>query len=118
MYPGNCCTNYTNVVTQYTLVFLVYFGSSTITKNIFFVKCCMVGCSIQNICAIITHIESSICKVVEQKIIYVTKLLCIRSVCNHKLFEETVSKSNFILALLYLRLHVDASLYSWLLNRL
>ena len=47
--------------------------------------------------------------------IYVTWIQCILSVCNHKLFEETVSKSNFILTLLYLRLHVDALLYSWLL---
>ena len=30
-------------------------------------KCCIVGCSIQNICAITTQIESSICKLVEQK---------------------------------------------------
>ena len=50
---------------QYTLVFLVYFGSYTITKT-FFTKCCMVGCGIQNICAITTQIESSICKLVEQ----------------------------------------------------
>ena len=50
----------------------------------------MVGCSIQNICAITTQIESSICKFVEQKAIYVTKMLCIISVCNHTLFEETV----------------------------
>ena len=42
VYPVNFCTNYTNIVTQYTLVFLVYFGSSTITKT-FFTKCCMVG---------------------------------------------------------------------------
>ena len=76
----------------------------------------MVGCSIQNICPVITQIESSICKLVEQKKkIYVT---CIINVCNHILFEETVSKSNFILTLLYLRLHVDELLYSWLLNRL
>ena len=59
----------------------------------------MVGCSIQNICAITTQIESSICKLVEQKLIYVTYILCIISVCNHILFEETVSKSNFILTL-------------------
>ena len=38
----------------------------------FITKCCMVGCSIQNICAISTQIESSICKLVEQKLIYVT----------------------------------------------
>ena len=44
--------------------------------------------------------------------IYLTWILCIISVCNHILFEETISKSNFILKLLYLRLHVDALLYS------
>ena len=33
VYPVNCCSNYTNIVTQYTLVFLVYFGLSTITKT-------------------------------------------------------------------------------------
>ena len=71
VYPVNCCSNYTNIVTQYTLVFLVYFGSSTITKTVF-TKYCMVGCSIQNICAITIQIESSICKLVEQKLIYVT----------------------------------------------
>ena len=36
VYPVNCCTNYTNIVTQYMLVFLVYFGSSTITKSFFY----------------------------------------------------------------------------------
>ena len=77
----------------------------------------MVGCSTQNICAIITKIESSICKLVEQKMISVTWILCIISVCNHIMFEETVSKSNFILTLLYLRIHVNALLYFWLLNR-
>ena len=66
----------------------------------------MVGCSIQNICAIKTQIESSICKLIEQKLIYVTYILCIISVCNHILFEETVSKSNCILTLLYLRIHL------------
>ena len=30
-------------------------------------KCCIVGCSIKNICAITTQIESSICKLVEKK---------------------------------------------------
>ena len=74
--------------------------------KLFFTKCCMLGCSIQNICAITTQIESSICKLVEQKLIYVTKILCIISVCNHKLFEEVVSKSNFILTLLYLGVHM------------
>ena len=58
----------------------------------------MVGCSIQNFCAIITQIESSIYKLVEQKMII--------SVFNHILFEETVSKSNFILTLLYLHIHM------------
>ena len=48
VYSVNCCTIYANIVTQYTLVFLVYFGSSTITKTIF-TKCCMEVCSIQNI---------------------------------------------------------------------
>ena len=38
--------------------------------------------------------------------IYVTKILCIISVCNHILFEETVSKSNVVLKLLYLRIHM------------
>ena len=38
--------------------------------------------------------------------IYGTTILCIISVCNHILFEETVSKSNFILTLLYLRIHM------------
>ena len=66
----------------------------------------MVGCSIQNNCAVTTQIESSICKLVEQKMIYVTLILCIISVCNHILFEETVSKLNFILTLLYLRIHI------------
>ena len=66
----------------------------------------MVGCSIQNICAIITQIESSICKLVEQKIIYVTWILCIISGYIHILFEEAVSKSNFILTLLYLRIYM------------
>ena len=32
VFPADCCSNYTNIVTQYTLVFLVYFGSFTITK--------------------------------------------------------------------------------------
>ena len=63
----------------------------------------MVDCSIHNICAITTQIESSICKLAEQKLIYVTSILCIIRVSNHILFEETVSKSNFILTLLYLR---------------
>ena len=58
----------------------------------------MVGCSIQNFCAIITQIESSIYKLVEQKMII--------SVFNHILFEETVSKSNFILTLLYLHIQM------------
>ena len=40
--------------------------------NIFFLKCCMVGCSIPNIFANTTQIESIICKLVEQKLIYVT----------------------------------------------
>ena len=66
----------------------------------------MVCCSIQNIFAITTQIESSICKLVEQKMIYVTSILCIISVCNHILFKETVSKSNFVLTLLYLRIHM------------
>ena len=66
----------------------------------------MVGCSIQNICAIIPQIESSICKLEEQKMIYVTYILYIISVCNHILFEETVSKSNFIMTLLYLCIHM------------
>ena len=74
-------------------------------KN-FFAKCCIVGCSIQNICAITTQIESSVCKLVEQKMIYVTKILCIISLCNQILFEEAVSKSTFILILLYLRIHM------------
>ena len=30
VYTVNCCSNHTNIVTQYTLVFLVYIGSSTI----------------------------------------------------------------------------------------
>ena len=72
VYSVKCCTNYTNIVTQYTLVFLVYFGSSTISDKNFFTKCCMISCCIQNICAIITQIESSICKLVEQIMIYVT----------------------------------------------
>ena len=38
--------------------------------------------------------------------IYVTKILCIISVYNPILFVETVSKSNFILILLYLRIHM------------
>ena len=38
--------------------------------------------------------------------IYVTLILCITSVCNHILFEEAVSKSNFILTLLYLHIHM------------
>ena len=63
----------------------------------------MVGCSIQNICAITTQIESSICKLVEQNR-YMN--LCIISVCNHILFEEIVSKSSFILTLLCLRIHM------------
>ena len=50
----------------------------------------MVGSSIQSICAITTQIESSICKLVEQKLVLL-------SVSNHIMFEETVSKSNFIL---------------------
>ena len=33
-------------------------------------------------------------------------MLCIISVCNHILFENTVSKSNCILALLDLRIHM------------
>ena len=68
----------------------------------------MVGCSIQIICAIAAYIESSICKLVAQKLIYVTYryLLLCKSVCNHILFEETVFKSNFILTLLYLRIHI------------
>ena len=61
----------TKSVTRYALVFLVYLGSSTITKTVF-TKCCMVDCSIQNIRAITTQKESSICKLVEQKLIYVT----------------------------------------------
>ena len=36
VYPVNCCTNYTNIVSQYTLVFLVYFGPSAITKTSFY----------------------------------------------------------------------------------
>ena len=66
----------------------------------------MPGCSIQNICAITTKIESSICKLVERKLIYVTQILFIISVCNHILFVKTVSKSNFMLTLLYLRIHM------------
>ena len=52
----------------------------------------------QNFCAIVTKIDSSIYKLVEQNMII--------SVCNHILFEETVSKSNFILTLLYLHIHM------------
>ena len=48
----------------------------------------MVGCSIQNFCAITTQIESSIYKFVEQKLVLL-------SVSNHIIFEESVSKSNF-----------------------
>ena len=59
----------------------------------------MVGCSVQNFCAITTQIESSIYKFVEQKLVLL-------SVFNHIMFEETVSKSNFILTLLYLRIHM------------
>ena len=58
----------------------------------------MGGCGMQNFCAIITKIESSIYKLVEQNMII--------SVCNHILFEETVSKSNFILTLLYLHIQL------------
>ena len=33
LYPVKCCSNYINIVViQYTLVVLVYFGSSTIPK--------------------------------------------------------------------------------------
>ena len=72
----------------------------------------MVGCSIQNICVITTQTESSICKLVEQKLVYVKYILFIISVCNHIMFEETVSKSNFILKVLYLCIHyVDGLLY-------
>ena len=78
----------------------------------------MVSCSIQNICAITTQIESSICKLVEQKMIYVTLILCIISVCNHILFEETVSKSNFTGIVAFAYTYVDVLLYFWLLNRL
>ena len=80
----------------------------------------MVGCSIQNICAITTQIESStcICKLVEQKILYVTLILCIIRVCNHILFEETVSKSNFTDIVVFVYTYVDVLLYVWLLNRL
>ena len=46
--------------------------------------------------------------------IYVTKILCIITVYTPILFVETVSKSNFILILLYLRIHMF--LYFWLLN--
>ena len=65
----------------------------------------MLGC-IQNICAVTTQIESSMCRLVEQKMIYGTLKLCIIRVCNHILFEDIVSKSNFILTVLYLRIHV------------
>ena len=34
VYPVNCCTKYANIETQYTLVFLVYFGSSTISIHL------------------------------------------------------------------------------------
>ena len=79
----------------------------------------MVGCSIQNICAIKTQIESSICKLVEKNVIYVTLILCNISVCNHILFEETVSKSNFMLTLLYLRIHMLMHYFTFVfLNRL
>ena len=71
-YPVNCCSSYTNIVSK-----TIHAGIPCIfwfihyNKN-FFTKCYMVGCSIQNICAITTHIESSICKLAEQKLIYVT----------------------------------------------
>ena len=76
----------------------------------------MVGCSIQNIRAITTQIESSLCKLVEQRLIYFIFILCFISVRCHILFKETVSKSNFTLTLLYT--YVDALLYFKLLNRL
>ena len=65
----------------------------------------MLGC-IQNICAVTTQIESSTCRLVEQKMIYGTMKLCIIRIRNHIPFDETVSKSNFILTVLYLRIHV------------
>ena len=33
-------------------------------------------------------------------------ILCTISVCNHILFDETASKSNFIPTVLYLRIHM------------
>ena len=34
-YPVNCCSNYTNTVSNTIHTFLVYFGSSTITKMLY-----------------------------------------------------------------------------------
>ena len=65
VYSVNCCSNYTNIVSN-----TIHAGIPCIfwfiDNNIFFTKCCMVGCSIQNNCSITTQIESSICKLVEQ----------------------------------------------------
>ena len=65
----------------------------------------MVSCSIQRFCAITTQTESSICKLVEKNDICYIDTIYI-SVFNLILFVETVSKSNFILTLLYLRIHM------------
>ena len=58
----------------------------------------------QNSCAITTQIESSICNLVEQNDICYMDTMHYK--CNYILFEEAVSKSNFILTLLYLRIHM------------
>ena len=71
----------------------------------------MVGCNIQNTCVITTLIESSICKLVEQKPIYVTKILSIVSVCKHILFEATVSKKCHTDIVIFAYKYVDALLY-------
>ena len=45
-------------------------------------------------------------------------LLCIISVCNHMLFEETVLNQVYTDIVVFAYTYVDALLYFWPLNRL
>ena len=69
----------------------------------------MVGCSIQNFCAIITQIESSIYKLVEQK----TDYKCMKS---YTVWRDCLQIKFYTDNVIFAYTDIDALHYFWLLN--